>query len=91
MDVTPSGSTDLYCNNQSGIQIAYNDVFHDRLKYIEIDCHFIRQHVTHGTVHLHLHLISSADQPADIFTKVHPPGHIIELVSKLKLVDAYPP
>ncbi|KAG9439538.1 hypothetical protein H6P81_019703 [Aristolochia fimbriata] len=31
----------LHCDNRSIIQIAHNDVFHERTKHIEVDFHFI--------------------------------------------------
>jgi len=89
MGVSHFRATVLHCDNRSAILIAHNDIFHDRTKHIEIDCHFIRQHVVRGTVHLLS--VSSADQTADIFTKSLLPGRFDALVTKLKLVSAKPP
>ncbi|XP_028125733.1 uncharacterized protein LOC114322591 isoform X1 [Camellia sinensis] len=37
LGVPQSSPTSLYCDNQSAIQIAHNNVFHERTKHIEID------------------------------------------------------
>ena len=78
-------ATPLCCDNRSAIYIAHNYVFHKRTKHIEISCHITRQHLKKGN--LKLFSISSIDQPADIFTKTHPPGRLRDLISKLQLAS----
>ena len=52
LGVSTSSATPLYCDNQNVIHITYNDVFHEWIKHIEIDCHFIRYHLVHGALKL---------------------------------------
>jgi hypothetical protein len=83
--IPPKRPIDLYCDNLSAIYIATNPVFHERTKHIDLDCHFTREKIQSGVIHLLP--ISNNTQVADLFTKALPPGPFGRHVSKLGLTD----
>ncbi|XP_019447263.1 PREDICTED: uncharacterized protein LOC109350488 [Lupinus angustifolius] len=67
LHIQPTSPVTLYCDNQSAIHIAYNPIFHERTKHIELDCHTIREQHSRGLIKLLP--ISSHLQLADALTK----------------------
>ena len=60
-------ATVVHCDNQTGIRLSENLVFHDRRIYIDIQYHFLRGCAWKGTIHLEY--IQTDEQVANIFTK----------------------
>ena len=60
-------TTVILCDNQSGIHLSENPVFHDRCKHIDIKYHFVWDMVQRGAIRLHH--IGIDEQAANIFTK----------------------
>jgi hypothetical protein len=79
----------LYCDNHSALHIAANQVFHERTKHLEIDCHLVRDKLQAGM--MKLLLVSSNAQIADFFTKALLPQPLSILLSKLNMVEIYHP
>ncbi|PKU78410.1 Retrovirus-related Pol polyprotein from transposon TNT 1-94 [Dendrobium catenatum] len=83
LNIEQSAPTPIHCDNILAIALAKNPVFHARTKHIEIDYHFIRQHLNNGAITLQH--IPSKDQVADILTKAFTTARFRELRSKLNI------
>ncbi|GKU93642.1 hypothetical protein SLEP1_g7218 [Rubroshorea leprosula] len=57
----------VYCDNISAIYMSLNPVQHQRTKHIEIDIHFVREHVISGIICIQY--LPSFAQRADVLTK----------------------
>ena len=71
----------LFCDNQSTIHNAKNNVQHERTMHIEVDCHFTREKVLEEL--LQLSCLPTKNQISDLFTKILPSTHFRHFLSKL--------
>lgn len=68
--------------------IVSNTVFHEQIKYREIDCHFVRKCSQEKSL---LIFVSSSNQLADMFQKSLKGFHINHICNKLSTYDIYAP
>jgi len=78
-------TTVIFCDNQSGIRLSENPVFHDRFKHIDIRYHFIRDMVQRRATRLHH--IGTDEQVADILMKPHEKIKLLTFYEQLRVVE----
>ena len=79
----------LICDNKTALHIPSNPVFHEMIKYIEVDCHFIKE--KNASRCMTTSFVNSNDQLADIFTNSLRGPRIKYICDKLGAFDLYAP
>jgi hypothetical protein len=85
LHVSGPSSARLWCNNMGAKYLASNPIFHERMKHVEIDYHFVRDRVVQKL--LEVRFISTEDQLADGFMKPSPQRRLIEFQHNLNLIS----
>lgn len=70
LKIPTENSMKMLRDNQATTSISKNPVHHDRIKHVEIDCHFIKEKIEKGIINIVYTPICL--RIADILTKVLP-------------------
>lgn len=81
----PQDTVEIFCDSQSAIALSKNAVFHERTKHMATKYHFIRDLIKVGEVQVLK--IATANNPADIFTKVLPVFKMREALKVLRVTE----
>ena len=87
VDIETPTPAKLWCNNQVVLRIASNPMFHERIKHIEIDCHFVREKIQLCLISTRY--VKSGEQLGDNFTKTLSGEQVSYLYNKLGVINIY--
>lgn len=79
----------LFYDNKVDISTTHDLVKHDKTKHVEIDRHFIKDHIKSGRIYITF--VQTKYQLANIFTKGLSSAHFSNIVDKLGMIDIYSP
>jgi hypothetical protein len=72
LHIVQKSATLIFSDSQGSNALIKNPVYHARTKHIDIQYHFVREHVLAGS--LSFYYCATNDQVADILTKALPKG-----------------
>lgn len=75
----------LWYDNIGATYLASNPVFHQKMKHIDLDYHFVHEHVVNKS--LRIAFISTKDRTTDALIKPLPTAQFQALQTKLSLVE----
>lgn len=87
MGFPAQGPLGLYYDNQALISIEHGLVLHDRAKYVEVDRHFIKDHLKFGIICTSF--VNIEVQFADVLTKGLTTVQFSSIIGKLGMWDLY--
>ena len=73
--------TTVFCDSQSVIFLTKDQIFHERMKHIDVRHHFVRDVIAYGNIVVGK--VTTHDNPADMMTKSFPIAkfeHCLDLV-----------